>query len=147
MVYIQAGISLKIHKLGLGKYLFPTIAEGQKTFVNYSREQAKERIALGVGVRKDLFHYLLDARDPQTGEGYSMSELWSESNLLIAAGEVTLSKLTPLAFCSGRGFGAAVLIHIRVSHTFNRSCGSVFLFGQLSQGSRGAHYLSPYHIL
>lgn len=95
--YIQAGISLKIHKLGLGKYLFPTIAEGQNTFVKYSREQAKERIALGAGVRKDFFHYLLDAKDPQTGDGYSMSELWSESNLLIAAGEVISSKPTLLA--------------------------------------------------
>lgn len=85
---MQAGISLKIHKLGLGKYLFPTIAEGQKTFVKYSREQARERIALGAGSRKDFFHYLLDAKDPQTGEGYTMSELWSESNLLIAAGEL-----------------------------------------------------------
>lgn len=41
---------------------------------------------MGKGERKDFFHYLLDAKDPQTGEGYSMSELWSESNLLIAAG-------------------------------------------------------------
>ncbi|KAI5806828.1 cytochrome P450 [Peziza echinospora] len=86
-----AGISLKIHTLGLGKYLFPKIAEGQKTFVKYSREQAKERISMGKGVRKDFFHYLLDAKDPQTGEGYTMSELWSESNLLIAAGSHTPS--------------------------------------------------------
>ncbi|KAF8463063.1 benzoate 4-monooxygenase cytochrome P450 [Kalaharituber pfeilii] len=93
-----AGISLKIHKLGLGKYLFPKIAEGQKTFVKYSREQAKERIALGAGSRKDFFHYLLDAKDPQSGEGYSMSELWSESNLLIAAGSHTPSTALVASF-------------------------------------------------
>ena len=55
-------------------------------FVKYAQEQAKERIALGEGSRKDFFHYLLRAKDPQTGEGYSMSELWSETNLIIAAG-------------------------------------------------------------
>ena len=87
----QAGISLKIHKLGLGKFLFPRIAEGQKKFVEYAREQAKERIALGAGSRKDFFRNLLNAKDPQTGEGYSMSELWSESNLIIAAGECFFS--------------------------------------------------------
>ncbi|RPB27261.1 cytochrome P450 [Terfezia boudieri ATCC MYA-4762] len=86
-----AGISIKIHKLGLGNYLFPAIAEGQKTFIKYSKEQAKERVALGAGVRKDFFHYLLNAKDPQTGEGYSMSELWGESNVLIVAGSHTPS--------------------------------------------------------
>lgn len=87
MYHDQVGISLKIHKLGLGKFLFPRIVEGQKFFVKYAREQARERIAFGVGSRKDFFHYLLNAKDPQTGEGYSMNELWSESNLIIAAGE------------------------------------------------------------
>lgn len=82
----QAGISMKIHWTGLGNLLFPKIAAGQKTFVAYAREQAAERIALGKNGRKDMFYHLLDARDPETGNGYSLSEIWSESNLLIAAG-------------------------------------------------------------
>ncbi|RPA85086.1 cytochrome P450 [Ascobolus immersus RN42] len=93
-----AGISMKIHKTGLGNLLFPKIAAGQKTFVQYARTQAAERIALGKNGRKDMFYHLLDARDPETGNGYSLSEIWSESNLLIAAGSHTPSTALAAAF-------------------------------------------------
>jgi cytochrome P450 len=41
--------------------------------------------------RKDFFHYLLNAKDPETGEGFAMPELWAESSLLIVAGSDTSS--------------------------------------------------------
>lgn len=51
-----------------------------------------ERTKLGVDVdRKDFFFYLLNAKDPETGKGFSMDELWGESNLLIIAGSDTTS--------------------------------------------------------
>lgn len=36
--------------------------------------------------RKDIFHYLLQSRDPVTGKGFSREELQADSGLLIAAG-------------------------------------------------------------
>lgn len=36
--------------------------------------------------RKDVFHYLLQSRDPVTGKGFSREELQADSGLLIAAG-------------------------------------------------------------
>lgn len=60
--------------------------------MQYSKAQAMERTKLGADVdRKDFFYYLLNAKDPETGKGFSMDELWGESNLLIIAGSDTTS--------------------------------------------------------
>lgn len=40
---------------------------------------------LGVDYKKDFFHYLLDAKDPETGKGFDIKELWSEANVLMIA--------------------------------------------------------------
>lgn len=51
-----------------------------------------ERTKLGLDTdRKDFFYYLLNAKDPETGKGFTMDELWGESNLLIIAGSDTTS--------------------------------------------------------
>jgi cytochrome P450 len=61
-------------------------------YMQYSKSQALERTKLGLDVdRKDFFYYLLNAKDPETGKGFSMDELWGESNLLIIAGSDTTS--------------------------------------------------------
>lgn len=54
-------------------------------------ERAKERIEAGHGAKKDFFYYLLNAKDPETGEGLSMKELWGEANVLMVAGSDTTS--------------------------------------------------------
>ena len=60
--------------------------------MQYSKGQAMERTKLGLDVdRKDFFYHLLNAKDPETGNGFSMDELWGESNLLIIAGSDTTS--------------------------------------------------------
>lgn len=60
--------------------------------MQYSKSQAVERTKVGLDVdRKDFFYYLLNAKDPETGKGFSMDELWGESNLLIIAGSDTTS--------------------------------------------------------
>ena len=59
--------------------------------MQYSKAQAMERTKLKDVDRKDFFYYLLNARDPETGQGFSMNELWGESNLLIIAGSDTTS--------------------------------------------------------
>jgi cytochrome P450 len=60
--------------------------------MNYSKAQALERMKVGEDSdRRDFFYYLLKAKDPETGIGFSTSELWGESNLLIIAGSDTTS--------------------------------------------------------
>ena len=58
-----------------------------------------ERTKIGLeSDRKDFFYYLLNARDPETGKGFSPPELWGESNLLIIAGSDTTSTALASAF-------------------------------------------------
>ncbi|KAI8274564.1 Cytochrome P450 monooxygenase apf7 [Colletotrichum sp. SAR11_57] len=81
-----------VDKLKLDKFLFPTIAAGRARYMAYSKGQLTERTKLGEDTdRRDFFYYLLKARDPETGQGFSTPELWGESNLLIIAGSDTTS--------------------------------------------------------
>lgn len=81
-----------VNKLNLDKVLFHKIAAGRAQYLNYSRTQLAERTKLGDDTdRRDFFYHLLQARDPETGQGFTTPELWGESNLLIIAGSDTTS--------------------------------------------------------
>lgn len=49
-------------------------------------------------VRKDFFHYLFHAQDPQTGRGFPMEELWGEAESMIIAGSDTTAIATTAMF-------------------------------------------------
>ena len=52
--------------------------------------ELKESGASEANARKDFFHYLFDAKDPETGElGYTLTELYGECELLTIAGSDT----------------------------------------------------------
>lgn len=90
--HLICGCFPMLHELHLDKVLFHKIAAGRSRYMKYSKSQAVERTKLGMDVdRKDFFYYLLNAKDPETGKGFSMSELWGESNLLLIAGSDTTS--------------------------------------------------------
>lgn len=81
-----------VDKLKIDKFLFPKLAAGRARYMTYSKKQLSERTKLGEETdRRDFFYYLLKARDPETGQGFSVPELWGESNLLIIAGSDTTS--------------------------------------------------------
>lgn len=81
-----------VNKLKLDKVLFPKLAANRARYMAYSKSQLTERTKLGEDTdRRDFFYYLLKARDPETGQGFSIPELWAESNLLIIAGSDTTS--------------------------------------------------------
>ncbi|KAI3558597.1 cytochrome P450 [Colletotrichum abscissum] len=90
--HLLCGTMPIVDKLKLDKLLFPTIAAGRARYMAYSKAQLTERTKLGEDTdRRDFFYYLLKARDPETGLGFSTPELWGESNLLIIAGADTTS--------------------------------------------------------
>jgi cytochrome P450 len=82
-----------LHQSGLDKYLFSKMYYDRKKYLAFSKKQVAERAASKVldSDRKDFFYYLLRSKDPETGEGFSQSELWGESNTLIIAGSDTTS--------------------------------------------------------
>ncbi|KAK1811093.1 hypothetical protein LTR12_014525 [Friedmanniomyces endolithicus] len=50
-----------------------------------------KEIGFGESGRRGIFSYLLHAKDPETGTGFPMPELWMEGNTLIVAGSDTSS--------------------------------------------------------
>ena len=81
-----------LHTYGLDKVLFSRLVAMRQKFVRFAGIQAAERAKRGMDVdRKDFFHYLLEAKDPESGQGFSQPELWSESGTLIVAGSDTTS--------------------------------------------------------
>lgn len=98
-MHLILGTNPGITSLGFNKVLFRSIYKKRMQYMAYSRAQVAERTKLGVDTdRKDFFYYLLNARDPETGKGFTTPELWGESNLLIIAGSDTTSTALAGAF-------------------------------------------------
>ncbi|KAI5803281.1 cytochrome P450 [Peziza echinospora] len=89
------GNYLPLTTLKLSKILFPTIAAERWRFILHSRACANERMELHESgndtEKRDFFHYLLNAVDPETGNGFDKAELWGEANVLMIAGSDTTS--------------------------------------------------------
>ena len=90
----KCGHYLPLVTLNLSKLLFPTIAADRWRFILHSRACADERMALhtrGEDLdKRDFFHYLLEAVDPETGAvGFGQGEMWGEANVLMIAGSDT----------------------------------------------------------
>ncbi|TVY82613.1 Cytochrome P450 monooxygenase apf7 [Lachnellula suecica] len=98
-MHLILGTNPMIKTLGLNKVLFRKIYNMRMQYMAYSKAQAGERTKVGLETdRKDFFYYLLNARDPETGKGFTGPELWGESNLLIIAGSDTTSTALASAF-------------------------------------------------
>ena len=110
--HLMCGTFLPLHTWHIDKLLFPKIAGMRERYMQFSKSQAAERMKMDEVDRRDFFYYLLKARDPETGKGFSTPEMWGESNLLIIAGSDTTSTalaatLFYLVHCP-RGAGEAV---------------------------------------
>jgi cytochrome P450 len=74
----------------------------------------------GSEVRKDFFHWLWEAKDPETGKGYSLPELNAECELLTIAGsDTTATVLSALIFYLARNQGIQERLAKEVSTTFS----------------------------
>jgi cytochrome P450 len=85
-----------LHRSGLERWLppFRGLFLDRLQYLAFGKRQVVERsqdTSLENSGRKDIFHYLLDAKDPETGEGMPRSDLWMEANTLIVAGSDTSS--------------------------------------------------------
>lgn len=63
------------------------LAFGKKSVMERTEREKEE----GDTERKDIFYFMLHARDPETGQGLPTQELWMEGNTLIVAGSDTSS--------------------------------------------------------
>ncbi|EME80913.1 uncharacterized protein MYCFIDRAFT_32845 [Pseudocercospora fijiensis CIRAD86] len=79
-------------------YTAPAALAGWENFVAkclQDRTKVEEEVREGkLEARQDFFYYLFDAKDPETGKGYTRQELYNECELLIIAGSDTTSIVT-----------------------------------------------------
>ena len=94
--YTVAAFPPLMHR-GIEKWLppFREVYEDRNKYLAFSKKQVMERSAReekGEGSdRKDIFSFMLHAKDPETGEGMPAMELWMEGSTLIVAGSDTSS--------------------------------------------------------
>lgn len=81
-----------ILKLKVDKLLFSRVTKAAESYQALSRAQAEWRIALKDNTKtRDLFSYLLEAKDPESGQSLSQEHLISEAGVLMVAGSDTMA--------------------------------------------------------
>ncbi|KAH7063494.1 cytochrome P450 [Macrophomina phaseolina] len=95
-VYVQYP---ELQKLRLEALFYRRGLEMRRKYLELMSNLVKSRLAAGKSSRNDLFSFIVDAKDPETGVGFSEDELWAESRFLLIAGADTSSTaLTSLFF-------------------------------------------------
>ena len=95
----RVGVCLQMPQLAIlniDKILAPHVRRLRDQYVALSKSLALDRVKMD-SARQDLFSHILAARDPETGNGFSLDELWGESTLLTVAGSDAIS--TGMAGC------------------------------------------------
>jgi cytochrome P450 len=85
------GILRPILRSGILLRLGGEVARQTLSFMGYQQEVLDQRLSSDNQSRKDFMSYMLEAKDPETGIGFTRAELEAEAALLIAAGSETSS--------------------------------------------------------
>jgi len=81
-IYIQAPM---VQWFGL-EFFFPKLYALRMKYYFLLKRMVKERLAQGKQAREDLFSYVMDAKDPETGTKINLGELVSEATFFFPAG-------------------------------------------------------------
>ena len=88
----RVGVCLQMPALAIwqvDKIFTPAVRKVRDQYVAISKKMAVDRMNMDHD-RQDLFSHILAAKDPETGKGFSIDELWGESTLLIIAGKLPI---------------------------------------------------------
>ena len=81
-------------KVQVNKILFGKLDRSMNRMKAYCEIQTSERIKHDADIKmRDFYTYLLKAKDPETGQGFTHAELASEAGLLMIAGNLTDSHI------------------------------------------------------
>jgi hypothetical protein len=83
-LYIQFPL---LKKVGMEVVLYPFILTRQMKYYKLIRDMILARRAKGKHAREDLYSFVADIKDPETGEGMRLRDLWSEASFFIPAGK------------------------------------------------------------
>jgi hypothetical protein len=81
-VYIQAPM---VKWLGVEPF-FLGLWRVRVKYLFLLRRLVKARLSEGKDAKEDLFSYVVDAKDPESGTGINVDELWTEATFFIGAG-------------------------------------------------------------
>ena len=93
-----------ILKLQMDKWLFTSLDKDLKRYEAFSKAQSDERMKTEPKTR-DAFSFLLEAKDPETGQKFTTDEMISEAGLLITAGKLSQPREPERAFTNNRRLG------------------------------------------
>ncbi|KAK3216536.1 hypothetical protein GRF29_1g23437 [Pseudopithomyces chartarum] len=92
-----------LKKMGMELLLYPFILTSQMAYYKKLRDLIVARRAEGKHARKDLYSFVVDAKDPETGEGMRLRDIWSEAAFFMpAGGDTTSTALTGVYFYLSR---------------------------------------------
>ena len=77
----------KLQYLQLDKLLYRKGLWMREKYLQLMGRLVRERLSAEKDSQNDLFSFLVDAKDPETGKGFTESELWAESRFLLIAGK------------------------------------------------------------
>lgn len=86
-VYIQAPM---VKYFGL-QFFFPKLYALRMKYFLLLKQMVKDRLAEGKVAKEDLLSYLMDTKDPETGQKIRLGELVSEATFFFPAGKMQVS--------------------------------------------------------
>lgn len=90
---------MDLRQFGVQQILFPQLLRNRMRYRAFVQRQAATRTSLpATQGRKDFYHYLMEAKNPNTDEKWSLPELWAEASNLIVAGSDTTALTLSAAF-------------------------------------------------
>lgn len=92
-VYVQYP---KLKYLQLEKLLYRKGLWMRQKYLDLMGRLVRERLSAENHSQNDLFSFLVDAKDPETGQGFTESELWAETRFLLIAGKSSERHVQPL---------------------------------------------------
>lgn len=89
---VRLGVLLQAPELSIGNLdskLFPKAVSGRSRFVKFIRMVLAKRLASPKAHSKDIFSFLQDCTDPDTGKSLTVAELSTETATFIVAGKTS----------------------------------------------------------
>ncbi len=90
---VRTGTLIQAPEFGirrLDRRLFSSSILARNSFIKFVSKLLRQRMEVAPLKRNDIFTFLLNAKDPETGEGFTPAEIGAESTTLIVAGRKTV---------------------------------------------------------
>lgn len=87
---VRTGVLLQAAEVAtrrLDRYLFTDAIRARDLFIKFVNKLLKSRLGALPLKRRDVFSFLLDAKDPETQRGLGVAEIGAESTTMIVAGK------------------------------------------------------------